>query len=187
LLDTVTVNQTLNGSQWNLLGIYVFSGTARVTLSADPASTASVNADAIRFVPVAPQSTEITIDNLGAGASSVGSWYVSGGPNPWGANSMVTWTPGETFTFSANLVSGKSYAVYAWWTESSCRYTAVPYQILNGAIVLDTVVVNQTANGGKWNLLGTYTFTGAASVVIRSAPSSGYSTNADAVRFVPAA
>ncbi len=185
LLGTVIVNQTLNGSQWNLLGVYVFSGTAHVTVSADPASTASVNADAVRFVPVTPQSAEVTVDNLDAGASSVGSWYVSGGPNPWGTNSMVTWTPGETFTFTANLVPGKSYAVYAWWTESSCRYTAVPYQILSGGTMLATVAVNQTDNGGRWNLLGTYTFTGAASVVIRSAPTSAFSTNADAVRFVP--
>ncbi|MGE5297177.1 MAG: DUF4082 domain-containing protein, partial [Solirubrobacterales bacterium] len=274
LLDTVTVNQTLNGSQWNLLGVYTFSGTASVALSADPASTASVNADAVRFVSVTlesieitgpttanessttdynavayysggisaavqpqswsvngagatidgtgllkttsvsadtpavisaqctvggvmasdtfdltilnnnPVATTVTVDNLDSGASSTGSWHVSGAPNPWGADSMVTWTPGDTFTFTANLISGVSYAVYAWWTQSSCRYTAVPYEIRNGTTVLDTVAVNQINNGGQWNLLGTYTFTDTASVVIR-AVLSGYSNNADAIRFIP--
>jgi len=50
---------------------------------------------------------------------------------------------------------------------------------------LATVHVDQRTNGGKWNLLGTYAFTDAASVTILSASSSTYSTNADAVRFVP--
>ena len=53
LLDTVVVNQRLNGSQWNLLGVYTFSDTASVTITADPNSAESVNADAVKFLQVA--------------------------------------------------------------------------------------------------------------------------------------
>lgn len=183
VLDTVVVNQTLNGSQWNLLGVYTFAEMASVTITADPNSANSVNADAVRFVPVAP--VELTVDNLAAGASSTGAWHVSGAPNPWGANSMVSWTPGSTFTFTSSPVPGTAYAVYAWWTQSDCRYTAVPYEIRSGGTLLDTVNVDQKVNGGRWNLLGVYTFADLASVRISAAPSSAWSTNADAIRFVP--
>jgi len=129
---------------------------------------------------------EATVDNLDAGASSTGTWNVSGASNPYGTNSMVTWAPGSTFTWTADLTLGAAYNVYAWWTQASCRYTAVSYQVRSGSTVLGTINVNQTINGGQWNLLGTYTFTGAASVRVLAAPTSDSSANADAVRFVPA-
>ena len=51
-LNTVIVNQFINGGQWNLLGIYMFNGAASVRVLAAPNSSFSVNADAVRFVPV---------------------------------------------------------------------------------------------------------------------------------------
>ena len=89
---------------------------------------------------------------------------------------------GNSFTFLAALVPGTTYAVYAWWTEYSNRYTAVPYEIRSGATLLGTVNVNQRLNGGQWNLLGYYNFSGPASVTVVAA---GAYTIADAVRFVP--
>ena len=59
----------------------------------------------------------------------------------------------------------------------------MPYEIRDGATLLGTPTVNQRLNGGQWNLLGTYTFTGAATVKVVEA---GGVTIADAVRFVPA-
>ena len=49
--------------------------------------------------------------------------------------------------------------------------------------MLDTVIVNQQQNGGAWNVLGSYQFSGQAHVVIRSVSTN--TTSADAVRFVP--
>jgi hypothetical protein len=275
VLATVIVNQTMNGGKWNLLGVYSFAQAASVTVSADPESAASVNADAVRFIPVTLESLEIMgptsvnegsvtnydalahysssvtsavqpqmwsvnvaqasidatgqltagtvsadtpavisaqytlngttvgdvhnitilnsgvvpteqiVDNRDPGASSTGTWNVSGGLNPWSADSMVSWAPGSTFTWAMDLVPGTAYDVYAWWTESSCRYTAVPYEIRSGSTLLGTANVDQTINGGKWNLLGTYAFSSNASVRVLAAPSSDYSANADAIRFVP--
>jgi hypothetical protein len=59
----------------------------------------------------------------------------------------------------------------------------VPVQIYDGTTLLATVNVDQTRSGGQWNLLGSYTFSGAARVVIVSA-SSTKTTCADAVRFL---
>jgi hypothetical protein len=48
----------------------------------------------------------------------------------------------------------------------------------------DTINIDQLQNGGKWNLLGTYSFSGQAKVVVVS-QSNSKTTCADAVKFVP--
>ncbi len=186
LLGTVNVNQFVNGGQWNLLGTYTFTGTAGVTVQAAPTFAFSVCADAVRFVPAgALPPVTMTVDNLTPGTTSTGSWFVSSSPNPWATNSMATLTPGSTFTFPASPAPGTTYEVYAWWTQAANRYTSVPYEIRDGATLLGTTLVNQTTNGGQWNLIGTYTFGASASVTILAAPSFAWSTCADAVQFVP--
>ncbi|MEN6337908.1 MAG: multicopper oxidase domain-containing protein [Phycisphaerales bacterium] len=269
LLDTVTVNQRLNGSQWYLLGVYKFADLARVTVVQSGGITI---ADAVRFLPVtlqsltiagpltvdenttaqytasanysggvtqtvqpqtwsvnvpaasinasglltagavdadtpatisasytaygatvgntlaitvrnaAPTPIEVIVDNLSAGVSSTGTWIPSTSAGFYGTNSVYSSTGGSTFTFNATLVPGTTYAVYAWWTAATNRSLAVPYQVRDGAALLDTLTVNQRLSGGQWNLLGTYVFTGAASVVVTQ---SGGITVADAVRFLP--
>lgn len=273
LIDTVNVNQLVNGGQWNLLGVYVFNGPASVTILAAPGS--STNADAIRFLPVGtvnsleitgplavtegmaadydaiahfssglslpvqPQTwgvdiaeasidgsglltagsvdadtpavvsaqytlnyavvndthnitvlnggggvpVEVIVDNLDAGASSVGVWLASGAGGFYATDSVWANDAGDSFTFSANLVPGVTYQVYEWHTQYASRYTAVPHQIFDGATLLATVNVDQQVNGGGWNLLGAYTFNGPASVTILATP--GFSSCADAIRFVP--
>ena len=58
----------------------------------------------------------------------------------------------------------------------------MPYDIqhLGGT---DTVTVNQRQNGGKWNLLGTYSFDTSATIILRSLGNGN--TSADAVMLVP--
>ncbi|TKJ34776.1 MAG: hypothetical protein CEE38_16585 [Planctomycetes bacterium B3_Pla] len=126
---------------------------------------------------------EVIVDNLDAETSSVGVWSPSGAAGFWATNSVWANDAGDSFTFTPNLVPGTTYEVYGWWTAWPSRNTAAPYEIRDGAALLDTVNVNQQLNGGQWNLLGTYTFTSAATVTVLASP--GSSTNADAVRFVP--
>ena len=126
---------------------------------------------------------EVIIDNLDASTSSVGQWLPSGAGGFWATNSVWANDTGDSFTFTANLVAGVTYQVYEWHTVWPSRYTAVPHRIYSGATLLQTANVDQQVNGGQWNLLGTYTFNGPASVTILATP--GFSSNADAVRFVP--
>ena len=60
----------------------------------------------------------------------------------------------------------------------------VPIKQGDGQALLETVYADQQTAGSQWNYVGTYTFNeGAAVTVISQGPGS---TNADAVRFVPA-
>ena len=132
-------------------------------------------------IPLGP--AEMIVDNLDATTSSVGVWLPSSASDFWATDSVWANDAGDSFTFPANLMPGTAYAVYEWHTVWPSRYTAVPHQIRSGATLLDTVIVDQLANGGQWNLLGVYTFADAAGVTVLATP--GFSTNADAVRFVP--
>ena len=49
ILNTVIVNQQQDGSQWNFLGTYTFSGTAKVVIVSS-SSSESTCADAVKFV-----------------------------------------------------------------------------------------------------------------------------------------
>ena len=128
-----------------------------------------------------PPNLELIMDNGESGTSPDGVWMTSSGVNFYGVDSLYSNTVGGSYTFTA-LVSG-SQEVSLWWTEYANRWTAVPIDIYDGAVLLDTVIVNQQQNGGAWNVLGSYQFSGQAHVVIRSVSTN--TTSADAVRFVP--
>ncbi len=179
LIDTVSVNQKLTGGQWNLLGIYTLSETASVTIiSQGPGST---NADAVRFVPMS-KLDELVIDNGAPGTFSMGPWKTSGGVKPYGRNSLWSRDAGASYTWSSPLTG--TFDVYIWWTLWPSRMTDVPVEVYDGQALLETVYADQQTAGAQWNHVGTYTFNeGAAVTVISEGPGS---TNADAVRFVPA-
>jgi hypothetical protein len=129
----------------------------------------------------ASSAQDIIIDNGDPGTSSTGSWRVSGGSDPYGANSLYSKDAGSTYTFETAL-SGP-YDVFFRWTGWSSRCTAVPVEIYDGDNLLDTLDVNQQENASQWYLLGTYTFSGTARILVRAVGSS-CSTCVDAVRFV---
>jgi hypothetical protein len=161
----VTVNQRSGGGAWNALGTFNFGTRATVTINVvDGYSTC---ADAISFtltsqLPPPPAGSAVIIDNGAAGTSSTGTWSASTAPSPYGASSVYA-KNGPTYTYTAP-VSG-TYRVYAWWTEWSSRGTAVPYTITHSS-GSQTVKVNQQTGGGRWNLLGTFNFSGKATIKI---------------------
>ncbi|NCZ97362.1 hypothetical protein EBZ02_09510, partial [bacterium] len=77
------------------------------------------------------------------------------------------------------LASGVSFDLWVTWTPASGRSASVPYQVVDGGTVVDTVLVNQTQapvgkviNGTAFQKLGTYAPSGnALSVRILSQPS----------------
>ena len=175
-LGTVSVSQKLTGGQWNLLGIYDLGGIAGVTITSNgPGST---NADAVRFLPLS-QLDNLVIDNGAPGTSSTGSWKTSGGKNPYARNSLWSKDTNATYTFESPL-TGK-LNLYAWWTVWGNRRTNVPVEIRDGSVVLATVYINQKANGGQWNYLGSYDFADHAVVTVLSKGAG--TTNADAIKF----
>ncbi len=143
-LQSVSVNQQLNGGAWNLLGTWAFdAGVATISLSDN--ANGYVIADAIMLVP---------------------------------ANALPS-----TATWQANLPSAGTWQVYARWTKDANRATNATYvvQTETGA---QSVAVDQTANGGKWNLLGTWEFAAGSASISLTDQANGF-VIADAVMLVP--
>ena len=135
--------------------------------------------------PPPPTGVEVIVDNLDAGFSKLGTWAESSASGEYLASSVVNGTVGNSATWTVNLTAAGNYQVYAWWAASSNRVTNAPYAITTSGGTT-TVSVNQQANGGKWNLLGTYGFgAGSASVTLTHPGGSGLWSSADAVRFTP--
>ncbi len=179
--ETVNVSQRQNPSMWNLLGIYTLGPNTEVTITS--LGGGSTNADAVKFTPVT-MLTEIIVDNGDVGTSSTGSWKVSRGANPYGSNSLWSRSVEGRYTYHIANLTG-TFDVYAWWTEWPSRPTSAPIEIWDGGTLLQTVNVDQLANGGQWNLLGSgVTFSTDVRIVIVS-ENADFSTNADAIRLVP--
>lgn len=127
--------------------------------------------------PVSP--VVITVDNRDPSTSESGSWAVSSGTSPNGADS-VWCNSGCSFTWSATLPTSGSYEVFTWYTAHPNRISNVPYQIEHAGGTA-TVTVDQTQQASQWVSLGTWSFgAGAADVTITSANGQA---NADAVQF----
>jgi N-acetyl-anhydromuramyl-L-alanine amidase AmpD len=91
----------------------------------------------------------------------------------------------EPATFWFYLPAAATKTVDAWWTSATDRSTSAPFVMWNASgTKLGTVNVNQQANGGMWNTLGSYSFSaGWNKVQLSRWTTSGYYVVADAVRI----
>jgi PKD repeat protein len=129
---------------------------------------------------------DVIIDNGGTGTSYTGTWPVSSGANPYGANSLYGRNR-DTYTWNGGSLPAGNYEVLMWWTTASTRGPNIEVKI-NHNSGTSTTSVNQQTNGGKWNSLGTYYFDSAGSVTLvatseMQTSTSMYSSCADAVWF----
>ena len=124
-------------------------------------------------------SSTVIIDNGDNGTQASGSWKVIDTSGFYGSKSVLSSTSSATYSFEA-ACSGLQ-EVYLWWVEYKSRCAEVPVEIYDGSNYIDTVTVNQKQNGGQWNELGTFSFSGKAKVIIIS--NGGCTTSADAVNF----
>jgi hypothetical protein len=127
---------------------------------------------------------EVIIDNGDTGTSYTGTWSLSGATGSYQTQSVYSIGIGATYTFETSTPIG-TYKVYEWHTVyvgTRYRNPSAAHAIYDGAVLEDTVNVNQQSNGGQWNLLGTYTFDTSGKVVITS-PNNTYTTCADAIKF----
>ena len=201
-LDSLTVNQQQDGGQWNLLGTYTFSGTAKIITVSTGVSNCVTSADAVSLVPTdsaagtttssstgdstsadsGDSSGPMIIDNGYPNTDASGYWRPSTATGFYGANSLYSNRRGDTYSFEAARSGAQE--VYLWHAASGNRCTDVPIEIYDGNTRLDTVTINQQQDGGQWNLLGTYSFSGTATVIVVSTGVSNCVTSADAVGLV---
>jgi parallel beta-helix repeat protein len=134
---------------------------------------------------------ELVVDNTSSGFStSFGQdmWqeYRQMGGRHYGGSHVYNRQKGtgqDTAVWSFTVPQPGTYQVYAWWWDGWWRPPDVPYTVnhLGGST---TVRVSQQVLGGRWNLLGVFSFRDRGSVVVSDNVSSGHDIVADAIKVV---
>jgi len=136
---------------------------------------------ATQGLTVGTPSAEVIIDNTDSRTSKTGTWAASGATDFYGTDSV--WSRnGATFTWTFTPPAPGTYEVSMWWSGWSSRATSIPVAI-NYTGGTSNITINQRQNAGRWNSLGTFSFTEGGSVTITAANGDTLSTCADAVRF----
>lgn len=127
------------------------------------------------LVPGQQPGVGIVVDNnnsnntAGNSFQATGTWTVSGYPSPYANDSIwgsVIDASTQTATWAITVPAAGEYDVAAWWTSGVGRITDATYEV-GHAGGSSSVCVNQQQGGGRWNILGTYTFNaGVTSVKI---------------------
>lgn len=133
---------------------------------------------------------EIIVDDNDVNTSFTGDWGEVRGAKKkemsWNNSSLRNLTSGR-FRWHPHIAEAGDYTVYAWWTSGSIRSDKVLYKVLSN-VGINKIRVDQrnSSNGGRWNELGTFSFSAGNSQYIQV--SSGHNVkgamSADAIRLV---
>ncbi len=129
-----------------------------------------------------PPAQDVTIDNDTAQTSSTGSWQSKNSGQATNNNYRLSDNNANTYRWTPTGLNNNTYEVYAKWIGNNQHNANTQYTISHKGQA-DNSVQNQKANGGQWNLLGTYMFSGNGSEYIEVSDSGG-KTVADAIRLV---
>lgn len=130
----------------------------------------------------------ITIDN--PSATVVGTWTTaSSATDKFGADYRYKGmgTGASYLQYTPNISSPGNYQIYEWHTQGGNRSAGTPHIVTyNGGTA--NLPINQMANGGKWNLLGTFNLISGSAGNVRITDGFTDSTQialADAIKFLP--
>ena len=166
------------------------SGTATITVTVTDGDGGSTSDTFVQTVIGVVEN--LTIDNNDSEyVTRTGTWRSSTGSSGYyGSNYVHDENKGKgskSFTFTPSVATAASYEVYLRWADGSNRANNVPVDVIhsNGTT---TVTVDQTRNGGTWNLLGVFQFDAGTSgnVRLRNTGTNGY-VIADAIQLAVAA
>ncbi|MEN6386379.1 MAG: hypothetical protein ABFD79_14440 [Phycisphaerales bacterium] len=125
---------------------------------------------------------DIIIDNTSSSSSRTGTWQTSSASGYYKTGS-VWGQSGATFTWNFTPTDTGQHTVSMWWTQWESRSTSIPVDIKHAGGTA-RVNVNQKSNGGKWNVLGTYSFNKGTSYYVKlTAPAAPATACADAVKI----
>jgi hypothetical protein len=127
----------------------------------------------------------IVVDNLDRGFTVVGgTWRISTPAGRLGTNNRyaAAGNGAAKVRFTPRITTAGRYRVYAWWTQYPNHATNAPYTI-RGSSGAATVVTNQEINGGRWNLLGTFSFAAGTGGYVELSNRANEYVTADAVMF----
>lgn len=130
---------------------------------------------------------ERVVDNSDSDFETFGNWSTgTTAPGHYGADYRFAASNVLTnfCNWYLNAPTTAYYDVYAWWSQGTNRSNAVTYSVIAGSQTFSHVV-NQQANGGRWNLLGRYRIPqGDGFVKLTATGPAGKVAIADAVKFV---
>jgi len=156
--------------------------------SKDAANNEAVSGD-YTFTTTGGVVPDIIIDN--PAASFTGTWSTgTSSADKYGSDYRYTNTATyEQYTaiWRPSIVTAGNYSVYVWYPQGSNRSAAAPFTVYwNGGS--QTVYVNQTINGGMWNLLvSSKSFAAGTGGYVKLGDGTGESSKvvmADAIKFV---
>jgi len=132
----------------------------------------------------------VTIDNTSSSFRASSNWGTSTSSSQrYGADYRYAnpVAASDAAYFSATLPSAGNYKVETWYPANTGYNATTPYVVFSSS-GSQTVTVNQQANGGKWNTVGTFAFASGAQDVVavsRWTSGTGY-VIADAIRITSA-
>lgn len=130
-----------------------------------------------------PPPTSVIVDNSSAGFSVTGTSWASGSSSTdkYGSDYRYHSTApvSEPAQWLATVSGTKNVA--AWWPQGSNRSATASYHVFHSGGT-SVVAVNQQANGGKWNSLGSWGMT-TGKVQLSCWTATGYIVVADAIRW----
>jgi hypothetical protein len=115
-------------------------------------------------------------------------WTTSSIPGFWGSTPTIRNPKGdgsEYVTFFPGVDVSAVYTVQGWWTAASDRCKDTPF-IIKHKNGIDTIRIDQSAGGGKWNNIGSFELSGNSSdeIIINNSASTGTYVVADAIRLI---
>jgi chitodextrinase len=172
---------TVTGTTYSNTGLTMGVTYTYYVVAFDAASNESAQSDA------AEETTYIVIDNSDSGFTASTNWATgTSATDKLGTDyrTRATAAVSDTAYWYFTIPTADSYEVYAWWTAGTDRSTTAPYIVYyNGGS--QTVRVNQQANGGTWNSLGTFSFATGSNVVRLSCwTTAGYTVVADGIMLI---
>ena len=156
----VTLDQTRNGGDWQLLGAYPMDPSSGHSVALNDAASAI------------DSQSEIIIDNTDSNVEAVGSWFSTTQSNTYGNINTTKFRGSDYFRHNSGGVGddyfrwkldpvlkldGK-YKVYVRWARYGSHATNAEYTV-NHDGGSSSFAVNQQHDGGNWNLLGAFDFT----------------------------
>jgi len=92
--------------------------------------------------------------------------------------------PPNTVTWYFSVPQTGTYTVQANWTVNAYNSKNAPY-VVNHLQGSDTVVADQSVNGGTWNTLGEYSFEQGVNYTVTLSDAANAAVIADAIRVIP--
>lgn len=132
--------------------------------------------------------TKLPLDNSDSGFAASGSWSLQSASDAYSDGKYrrrsATAANTDPAVWSIPIPRGGSYDVYARWPNISTASSSAYYEVVHASGTA-TVSVNQQERSGRWNRLGTFTFSGPTAVIrLSSQGDLGKYVLADAVRVV---